>query len=231
MIPLKKEKGIVATAAALAYSLIGGAPITSANYHATDATDEIIADGAAARLDVANYTAPDVQNGGFTAQVPWVGVENSSYAARDYWCEIGWTKGWTDGNQHDGNYRQYAAFRTHADGYEEFLLYYGIEVGRSYHYEIVRQYDGDYRLYIDLNHVGDCYADPFTLWVQTGLEYTSPDATANAVDPRELQIRRPTDLRWFYWGEVGNIEPPQIVGSRSRWQWQTYPTHGRDWIQ
>jgi hypothetical protein len=97
----------------------------------------------------------------------------------------------------------------------------------------VRQYDGLYNFYIDNQDVGDCHANPFTLHVKVGLEYTHPNDKAAQNDPRELQWRRATDLIWFDWGSLGTPYS-QFASSnngRARWNWETAPTSGEDWIQ
>lgn len=161
----------------------------------------------------------------------WVGVDSSQVSSGiPDWCEVGWTKGWTDasGNKQSGYAHFYARYLNGA--YSE--AFPGTPVGAagtSHHYQIFRQYDGKYNVYIDNQDIGDCFANPFTLWAQVGLEYTSPTAKAEANDPRQLQWRRSSDLVWFNWGSLGTPVRSHQDGSSARWRWVTFPIYGRDW--
>ncbi|MGB2694317.1 MAG: hypothetical protein WBD55_03915, partial [Dehalococcoidia bacterium] len=158
-------------------------------------------------------------------QTLWLGVENTQPNTQSTeWCEIGWTKAY---NGNPNNFH-YGAFRVNGE-YDDFPLYFAIEIGNSYHYQIARTYDGLYDMYINFQDVADCHANPFSLYVQVGLEYTAPSAYAEVNDPRQLEWRRATDLQWFSWGSLGTPVTSYEDGAAARWSWPDFPTHGRDW--
>jgi len=249
MVPFRREKGIVAAAIGIASSiLLGGERSVSAycnsptasNCFAYGKTDTLIIDGAAARFDVRQVTTPDWGNFpyGHTNQTLWLGVQNSRPWVDHNgnacspgpgcfwgdWCEIGWTKGGFGG----GGYTHYYAFSV-SGVYNQFQLNTPVgNFGVSHHYEIVRQYDGLYKMYIDLQEVADCYANPFSLWARTGLEYTYPTAKADTNNPRSLQWRD-TNLNWHDWGSNNTPVNSEVFGSAARWSWVTFPTYGADW--
>jgi hypothetical protein len=256
MIPLRKEKGIAAAAIGILSSAILAptawgrdrlppAPRSSAHEQQGGACTNIFnhpancfvygfvwqlsADGAAARFDVRSYTAPDAGDLGHTNQALWLGVQNSQPWTEDgYWgefCEVGWTKAFHG----DGNYRQYMAFYVNGV-YDDSLVYYPITPGQSYHYQVLREYNGKYNVYIDFVDVHDCFANPASTWVRTGLEHSSTQATAAVNDPRELQWRD-LNLNWHAWGDQGIPVYEQQIGPYPRWAWEQFPTHGEDWIQ
>ncbi len=242
MVPLRREKGVLAatigilSSAILAPTASGRDAVPEArgpevhgthvscsslpNCYAVGRTSGFIADGAAARFDVRSYTAPDWQHDGHTNHALWVYVESSLE-----FCEIGWTKAYHG----DASYRHYGAYAVNGE-YLDFPIDFPVgSSGTTHHYQIHREYDGKYNLYIDNNDVQDCFANPFTLLVETGLEYTSPSAVAPVNDPRDLQWRRATDFAWFDWGSLSTSVTSLVYGSAARWNWEVYPTHGEDW--
>jgi hypothetical protein len=245
VVPFKREKGIAAAVIGIASAAVLSPeaharqrvseppqPEISAAHegcyegsfcYAHARTNQLIADGAAARFNyVSGYSAPDQghQEPGHTNQTLWVGVNNDP----GQWCEVGWTKG-------GFGFETYPYWGRFSNGtYEAYPLYFGLgPPGTSHHWQIVRQYNGLYNVYIDNQDVADCFVDPFTLEIDVGLEYTSPSAAAPTVEPQDLQYRD-INLVWHSWGEQGNVEDPQEVGPRSNFEWITEPTHGKDWI-
>ena len=159
-------------------------------------------------------------NKGTRNQTLWVNVNNSSD-----WCEVGWTKAFKG----DFNYLHYWGYGN-AQGIDAFAIYYQIQQGFSYHYQIKRFNDNYYDVEIDNYDFANCNTSPFTLAATVGLEMTSPNATAAVVEPIELQWRRATDLVWFDWGSLSTTWDEQQTGP-GRWSWITEPTHGKDWAQ
>jgi hypothetical protein len=198
----------------------------------------LIADGGAARFNFLSYSAPDWNHGGnlcpnppfygqcwgHTNQTLWVSVKSDP----GQWCEVGWSKGFK-GQPEAYHYWGFNVFEDGEWKTDEFGIYVALgDYGTSHFYQISRQYDGLYNIYIDNNDVADCFVDPFTVDIDVGLEYTAPNAVAPVNEPREIQFRD-TNLNWHYMGELGTTMTENEVGSASRWDWVTQPTHGKDW--
>lgn len=164
----------------------------------------------------ANY-AIDWEQGGFAAQVMWVGVSGHS----GNWLEIGWTHGWSSQNERTlywaGGY-PYREFKVDSPSVLPF--------GSSHVYEL-QQYDADrYRAYVDNDPVGLPNANGWTDHVTVGIEATDRFSTVPLTHVNTLQTRSRACCDWNPWraGTTTQYEN----SSAYEWLWTDVPTAGTD---
>lgn len=164
------------------------------------------------------YTTVD---GGFTAQVLWVGTQNDAYR----WVEVGLTKGWAGNNSTWTMY--WAEFKPAYSEYRVTAVSPGA-TGAKHSYQV--QYDSfnTWGAYIDYKKVGTSSQAAGTMWVDTGAEATSSSNTLTATFPSYMQCLKAGV--WKYWNSCGGTVT-SAQESPFKWKWLSGGTYkfGKDY--
>ena len=156
----------------------------------------------------AMYT-PDCYSGGHINNTDWVFTNNGT----SYWTEVGYTFGY-----HGACSLTYYWARDNAvDGYADYSLNRIDATGTLHQFEGQEVYNGEYDVYIDGGKVGsDVHGYPWTIEVDTGLEYTSSSSSlVNPVTYLYQQNRTQACCTWNYWSRGYTYN----YGSPHSWTW------------
>lgn len=184
----------------------------AANYYAISAvmaasTASNFLGGFAKWKTPSKYTTTD---GGFTAQVLWVGTQNDT--SDSDWVEVGLTKGWAGDN---ATWTMYWAEATPSYNEYKVTSVSPGATGSTHLYQV--QYDSynKWGAYIDYTKVGTSSQATGSMYVSVGSESTSTSNTLTTTYPSYMQCYK---SGWKYWkdcgGTIGDYDDSPFV-----WSW------------
>ncbi len=148
--------------------------------------------GGYVQIVIRDMTAADWATNGHINNTIWVTTDSVDYL----WAEVGYTRGF-----HGVNAFTYYWARNNSSGYSDGKLDQIGTVGTAHEFEVQQVFNGEYDMYIDNVKVADdTGAYPWTVEVDTGLEYTSPSSSLSAtVNHDWQQVRTTTCCSWNLW--------------------------------
>ena len=167
-----------------------------ANYYSVGDTTTAGAGGGYAQALIEDMSAPDCASGGHTNQTLWTSTDNGNG-----WVEIGWTRGF----EGSCNLIYYIAWDNPADGYHEAPIS-GAATGVYTTFEGQEVYSGEYDLYMNgVKYGGIVGAQPWTTWVEVGLEQTAAPGTTVVVQTAWdwHETRAEACCSWSWWANGG----------------------------